>query len=252
MADLKGKEATLEEQCSEILRKINDGQQESAFSELKLLLSNERFSQNARSPENNSIGECAAIIMKNFNRNICTDSAKKCNVKEGEVVLEVGTGGHGYALDVLLRTVGVKKVVGIEISDSLRAEVGNRFASKIQSHELELFGQDCKDLSAIFPASNCIDCILAINVVYFLDPLDDYLKEFHRVLKPGTGRILFSLKQSSEKKDSENKSTIFRNLDFQKIARKCEDAGFVVDLEEVHYEEHPDMNNFVLIKLHKL
>ena len=172
--------------------------------------------------------------------------------KSGEIVLEIGVGGHGLAMEVLLKTKGLTQLVGIEISDNLRDQVSKKFAKEIENKQLTLFGTDCKDLNIIFPLNNSVDCILAINVIYFLHPLKDYLRELYRVLKPRTGRVLFSCKSHVEMSDSENTNPIFKNMDFDSISRQCQDVGFNAEVEKVHFEENSFMNDFTLIKLDKL
>ena len=48
-------------------------------------------------------------------------------------------------------------------------------------NKIELFENDAKNLKDIIN-NNSIDKILLINVIYFLNPLDLYLKEFKRIL----------------------------------------------------------------------
>jgi len=141
---------------------------------------------------------------------------------------------------------------GIEISDSLRAQVAHKFGTELKRNDLVLVGTDCKDLKEIFPDDDSVDCILAINVVYFLHPLRGYLMEMYRVLKPNRGRVLLSCKENIRNTTSlEDDSTVFKNTDFDQIAMQCREAGFEVEIENVHFEENPAWNDFVLIKLKK-
>jgi len=244
-------EMEIGERCNAIIKNLDEGKSPDA-NEIKFLISTDVVSRNMRNPENGPIGKFAAKMMENVNRNQCVGSAEKCNLKPDESVLEIGTGGHGFAMEKLLKTKGLKKLVGIEISDSLRAQVAQKFEKEIQRNELTLVGTDCKDLKEIFPIDDSVDCILAINVVYFLHPLGEYLKEMYRVLKPKDGRILLSCKENIRNTTSvEDETTVFKNTNFDQIAAKCKEAGFKVEIEEVHFEENPAWNNFVLIKLKK-
>merc|ERR1711933_496145 len=67
-----------------------------------------------------------------------------------------------------------------------------------------------------------------MNVVYFLDPLIDYLNEIHRVLKPG-GEVVWGCKFDKVPKNNE----VFVNVDEQKIIGMMESAGFQVSSEMI-------------------
>ena len=236
--------------CHAVLQSLEDGKPYNS-NDVKVLCSSNIASCNMRSPDNSPIGKLIDTIMQKSNLKQCTVSAEKCALQPGETVLEIGVGSHGYAMERLLKTKGLKKLVGIEISDYLRHQIRKKFAKQIENKELILCGEDCKNLKNIFPMDNSVDCILAINVVYFLHPLEEYLQEMYRVLKPQIGRILFSGKTNSRNYGLENSSSIFQNIDFSQIAARCKDAGFQVELENVHIEENSIMNDFTLIKLYK-
>ena len=137
----------------------------------------------------------------------------------------------------------------------MRDQVSQKFSTVIKRKELMIVGKDCKDLLEIFPNDKSVDCILAINVVYFLHPLREYLKEMYRVLKPCSGRILLSCKESvRDCTPATNKhDTVFHNVDFDHISTLCKEAGFEVTTESVHCEEDSIItNDFILIKLSKI
>ena len=69
-------------------------------------------------------------------------------------------------------------------------------AIKLVSVAQERWGRNTTNSNAPInqPLENeSIDKVLAVNVIYFLDPLDSYLREILRVLKPG-GRVMFGCK----------------------------------------------------------
>ena len=186
-------EKEIAERCNAIIKILNDGNTPDS-NEVKFLLSTDIVARNSMNPEEGPIGAFAAKMMEIINRKHCIQSAKMCEIKRNETVLEIGTGGHGYAMEVLLGTKDLKKLVGIEISDYLREKMNAKFEKEIERGDLTMIENDCKDLKDIFPDDDSVDCILAVNVVYFLHPLDEYLKEMYRILKPKTGRILLSCK----------------------------------------------------------
>ena len=237
------------EKCSTILNNLKDGKSPSPM-EIKLLASSDIVSRNMRSPSEGPIGELVSTMMESVNLKISKVSAEQCNLVSGETVLEIGTGGHGYAMEVLLQTSGLTKLVGIEISDYLRNKIVQKFSKEIEKEKLVILDNDCKDLSDIFPNNNTVDCILAINVVYFLNPLEIYLQEMYRILKPRTGRVLLACKNSVSKQQRPPNSA-FKNVDFEEICLKCRDVGFKVEVENMHFDENSLMNDFTLIKLYK-
>lgn len=81
--------------------------------------------------------------------------------------------------------------------------------------------------------------MFAMNVVYFLDPLEEYLKEFCRVLKPG-GTITLGCKFGPLVKTDE-----FINVEQEPIVTAMEQAGLRVDVKVVNPEQP---NNWTSIK----
>jgi len=55
-----------------------------------------------------------------------------------------------------------------------------RFHAEIQQGQVEIHGDDAKDLSFLDDSS--VNLVFGIHVIYFLDPLPDYLTEFRRVM----------------------------------------------------------------------
>jgi SAM-dependent methyltransferase len=74
------------------------------------------------------------------------------------------------------------RIVCIEISPEFRDKLEQVKQQVPYSDRVEIHGVDCKEMP--FLEDSTVDKIFAMNVVYFLDPLDVYLKELHRVLKP--------------------------------------------------------------------
>ena len=253
-------EAEVERRCNVILKQLEDGKSPDS-NELKFLISTNVLLRNFRNPDDGSIGKFAAAMMENVNRKQCVISAEKCEIVPGETILEIGTGSHGYSFEVLLKTKGLKKLVGVEISDSMRDQVSQKFSTEIKTKDLIVVGTDCKDLKEIFPKDESVDCILAINVVYFLHPLREYLKEMYRVLKPCTGRILLSCKESVRDlaPATDEKDTVFHNVDFDHISTLCKEEGFQVTTERIDCEKVSMVSkvstisdDFILIKLCKI
>ena len=137
------------------------------------------MAENLRSPNTFFFGFIAKRLMLVGNQKVIEDSVKRLNIKSEDKILEVGS-GNGQALIEILKK-NPKKIKVIEISPIFRNHLKNKFGKKIEVYE-----NDAKNLRGIINNSS-IDKILLINVIYFLNPLELYLKEFKRILnKDGT------------------------------------------------------------------
>ena len=137
------------------------------------------MAENLRSPNTFFFGFIAKRLMLVGNQKVIDDSVKRLNIKSEDKILEVGS-GNGQALIEILKK-NPKKIKVIEISPIFRNHLKNKFGKKIEVYE-----NDAKNLRGIINNSS-IDKILLINVIYFLNPLELYLKELKRILnKDGT------------------------------------------------------------------
>ena len=137
------------------------------------------MAENLRSPNTFFFGFIAKRLMLVGNQKVIEDSVKRLNIKSEDKILEVGS-GNGQALIEILKK-NPKKIKVIEISPIFRNHLKNKFGKKIEVYE-----NDAKNLKGIINNSS-INKILLINVIYFLNPLDLYLKELKRILnKDGT------------------------------------------------------------------
>jgi ubiquinone/menaquinone biosynthesis C-methylase UbiE len=99
-------------------------------------------------------------------------------------VLEIGFGpGHGIQRAASLATQG--RVAGVDFSQTMLEQATDRNAVAIDAGLVELC---LGDATALLYPENTFHKAFATNVIYFWkDPLA-YLRELHRVLKPG-GRV---------------------------------------------------------------
>ena len=137
------------------------------------------MAENLRSPNTFFFSFIAKRLMLVGNQKVIEDSVKRLNIKSEDKILEVGS-GNGQALIEILKK-NPKKIKVIEISPIFRNHLKNKFGKKIEVYE-----NDAKNLKGIINNSS-INKILLINVIYFLNPLELYLKELKRILnKDGT------------------------------------------------------------------
>lgn len=119
-----------------------------------------------------------------------------------------------------------KRIVAVELSEPFRAKLNAVKQELGNDDSIEIYGEDAKNMDYL--ESESVDKMFAMNVVYFLDPLDVYLKEIHRVLKPN-GTLVFGGKFDYVK----DASTPFVNTDQNLIENSMKDYGFDVSSTEV-------------------
>ena len=173
----------------------------------KLFKNSNVMAQNMRSPKDFFYSFIAKRIMLIANQKVIEDSVRRLRIRKNDIVLEIGS-GNGQAIEEILKQ-NPKKIKVIEISPVFRNILIKKFNDKI-----ELFENDASNLKKVIN-SNSIDKILLINVIYFLKPLDKYLKEFERILK-STGLIFIAAKFDAVK-DFDSK--VFKNKNIQDLLK---------------------------------
>ena len=142
--------------------------------------------------------------------------ANQLDLQPGHIVVELGP-GDGYAMAPILEKQP-QKVYGIEISANFRARLQAQFASAISDGLLTIIGDDAKSLPQIPDKS--VDRVFGLNVVYFLAPLDEYMREIVRVLRPG-GKVVFGVVDQVKNAPQ----ATFVNTDWDAIVEVMQSAG---------------------------
>ena len=78
---------------------------------------------------------------------------------------------NGQGIEKLLDLTS-KKIFSIEVSDSFRNKLIHRF----KNQNVTILSNDAKNLSDVVK-NNTFDKLLAVNVIYFLDPIKKYAEE---------------------------------------------------------------------------
>jgi len=112
---------------------------------------------------------------------------EKASLREGERVLDLGT-GNGHGLVPAARAVAPARVVGVDISDVMLTAAKRR-ADAAGVDNVELHNMDITALR--FPDAS-FDVALASTVFQFVGYAPSALVEWHRVLVPD-GRLLLSI-----------------------------------------------------------
>jgi len=141
--------------------------------------SKKQFSQLAR--PHGKDGAAMLGRLNSVNANINSMALKMLGNTAGAKVLELGFGGGALIADGLVR-FPQSTFYGAEISD-LAVEQGRRtFAREIRENRVHLRHFDGQALP--FP-DLMIDTVIAVNVIYFISDIPEFLGQIGRVLKSG-------------------------------------------------------------------
>ncbi len=144
------------------------------------------MTRNMREPAAPIFGWVARTLMQNGNARVATSSVQQLHILKTDSVCEVGAGSGLSLLEIVKYTS--KEVYAVEISKAFRRQLR---ALKLAKN-VSLIKNDASNLKSEI-SDNSIDKLLGVNLVYFLKPLNIYVDEFYRILKPG-GMGLFACK----------------------------------------------------------
>ncbi len=117
----------------------------------------------------------------------CGNPVAMADIREGEVVLDIGSGG---GLDVFLasKKVGLRgKVIGLDMTEQM-VRKANRNAKKGNYTNVEFKLADAEDIPL---KDNSADLVMSNCVINLAPNKEKVYREIHRVLKPG-GRFIIS------------------------------------------------------------
>jgi len=205
----------------------------------KFLQHTEWMTENMRSPKTIGLAWVARTLMNYSNAQVSIDIVNRMNLKKTDHVLELGV-GNGLAIKEIAK-ISENKIIGIEISAEFRKKLLNKQLPK----NIVILENDAKDLSNEIPDGS-IDKLLAINVIYFLKPIEEYILEFKRILKKGGIGYLGCKFESIKNFDIE----VAPNRDEGAIITQLLNLGFSASSEFIDLGE--DRSRYILIKFEKL
>jgi arsenite methyltransferase len=108
-----------------------------------------------------------------------------------EAIVEIGP-GNGALSEPMLDTLGAKgRYYGIELSEHMAKEARQRFSKK--DCHVDLLFSDC--LQAAIPEKS-VDGIMAVNLLYFIENLDELFSKLQSWMKPGA-RVVFGVRSDN-------------------------------------------------------
>ena len=204
----------------------------------KFLQHTEWMTENMRSPKTIGLAWVARTLMNYSNAQVSIDIVNRMNLKKTDHVLELGV-GNGLAIKEIAK-ISENKIIGIEISAEFRKKLLNKQLPK----NIVILENDAKDLSKEIPDGS-IDKLLAINVIYFLKPIEEYILEFKRILKKGGIGYLGCKFESIKNFDIE----VAPNRDEGAIITQLLNLGFSASSEFIDLGE--DRSRYTLIQFEK-
>ncbi len=205
----------------------------------KFLQHTEWMTENMKSPKTIGLAWVARTLMNYSNAQVSIDIVNRMNLKTTDHVLEIGV-GNGLAIKEIAK-ISENKIIGIEISAEFRKKLLNKQLPK----NIVILENDAKDLSNEIPDGS-IDKLLAINVIYFLKPIEEYILEFKRILKRGGIGYLGCKFESIKNFDIE----VAPNRDEGAIITQLLNLGFSASSEFIDLGE--DRSRYTLIQFEKL
>ena len=204
----------------------------------KFLQHTELMTENMRSPKTIGLAWVARTLMNYSNAQVSIDIVNRMKLKKTDNVLELGV-GNGLAIKEIAK-ISRNNIIGVEISAEFRR---NLLKMKLPKN-IVILENDAKDLSNRVPDGS-IDKLLAINVIYFLKPLEQYILEFKRILKKGGIGYLGCKFESIKNFDIE----VAPNRNERAIISQLSNLGFNASSDFIDLGE--DRSRYTLIQFEK-
>jgi SAM-dependent methyltransferase len=129
--------------------------------------------------------------MNNLNAFITQRTIETLSPLRGEIIAELGP-GNGALSEPLLDSLGKSgKYYGIEPSEIMTNEITLRFSEK--SCDVQIIHGD--HLNADIPDKS-IDGLFAVNVLYFIENLNEFFQQIRNWMKPGA-RAVFGVRSDN-------------------------------------------------------
>lgn len=177
------------------------------------------------------LGGFVASIMERETTAINQDVIAVLDPKDGEAVLDVGT-GNGISLGHLAARVGEGPVVGVDHSPVMSRRAVRNNKALIADGRVKVICTRSDDLPF---ETGCFDAAMSVHTLYFWDPAEPHLEEIARVLRPG-GRLVLAFRPSSDPATADFPTSVYTFRSVEEIESLAESCGF----ESFSFENGPD------------
>ena len=172
-------------------------------------------------------GRVVGAILNRRNRANLTAAARALAPAPGGVVADVGFGG-GIGLGLLLKAVGsTGQVHGVEVSQTMLSGASRRFRRQISQGRLRLHRASIMELPF---EDGCLDGVLTVNTIYFVDDLATACAELARVTR-ASGRVVVGLADPVAMAELPFTAYGFRTRPVSEVIVVLEGAGLTVELD---------------------
>lgn len=195
-------------------------------------------------------GECGVAIgekMNEVNAAITRRSIAALSPKTGEWIVEIGPGNGILSLPIV-EAIGPKGCyIGLERSIDMAAQA-LAILKNDEHAQIDIHVGNC--LVAAIP-ENCMDGLMAVNVLYFIDDLDAFFAKIFTWLKPGA-RAVFGVRAQSTLEALPFARFGFHIRSLEAIIEKLNATGFAQVQSEYFVENKSGFNDaamdFVVIE----
>ncbi len=169
-------------------------------------------------------GENALLVsefMEKANENLYKEFAKNFFPTEGSSILEIGP-ANGAFIETILSCGKELNYTSIDLSPEMVAAAKILNVTSSQSGKVHITQGNCRKMS--FEAS-AFDYVIGLNTVYFWDPIEQYLEEIRRVMKP-SAKLILGYRTKSVMIDlpfSRHGFSLYEAIDLEAVLRK---SGF--------------------------
>lgn len=178
------------------------------------------------------LGRFVASIMERETTAINYDAIARLDPKEGDAVLDIGT-GNGMSLRHLAARVGEGSVVGVDHSPVMCGRAARNNKTLILDGRVEVKCTRSDDLPF---ESEYFDAAMSVHTIYFWNPAEPHLTEIARVLRPG-GKLVLAFRPSSDPATSDFPASVYTFRSIEEIESLADSCGF----ENFTYENGPDL-----------
>lgn len=190
-------------------------------------------------------GRAIGAILNRRNGRMMAGAIDALHVRGGETAADIGFGG-GLGLALLLDRVrgaagGV--VHGVDISSTMITRARRRFAAETADGTLRLHHGS---LTGLPLADGSTDAVVTTNTVYFIDDLDQALRELVRVLSPA-GRVAVGIGDPAAMSRESFTQHGFRLRPVDDVRAAMTAVGLSVDHRRVG--EHPGAAHLLVARL---